>query len=148
MASRGKVFIGIDPGTRNIGVAVWPGWFTKRAKTQWLLAAGVTPAIEILSAHLKALTTNWDVQAVGVEDYGSFGARVGSFGILKVIGAVLGICVSHDIPVLTFMPAEKVRASSKVTRPVGMSDHEFDALCIAHLTKEAYTMRKDGSSRA
>lgn len=133
-----SVYIGIDPGTRNLGLArLWAGMETWPPETDHAIVDSVDTALRIIRAWVSgALRSTTKAAVIAVEDYGNFGPRRGSFDMLKIIGGVMALGIALDIPVKVYMPRDKAKVSSQVARPVGMSDHEFDALCLAHLAME------------
>lgn len=121
------VYIGIDPGTANLGLAL------RRDSKEWVsrhrpvkgLAVALQVILDFLEAGGNALTT------VAVEDYAFFGPRKNYGPMKELIGGIRGLCLARKARFLLFQPREKERA--KLARPKGQSDHAYDARCLAWL---------------
>ena len=125
--------IGIDPGVRNLGLAYLDDSSGPRYGTVLYEVNGPDEALERICAYIGSPVIP---TILAVEGWGNYGPRKGAFAMLKVIGGVHGIGAARGYRVLEFMPREKERVGKRLSRPVGMTDHEWDALCIAHLAKE------------
>lgn len=142
-----KVWIGVDPGVRNVGLAYING---KSRLTKHAQARSVEQAIRSVHDFImevladKRNTQPKEIVAIAVEDFAFFGARTRGPDMLKVIGGVIGIGACMGLPVILYMPRQKELASSKVSRPEGMTDHEYDAAVLATLAKMG--VRPHGSS--
>lgn len=136
------VYVGIDPGVRHIGIALVNGKGVPA--TKHLEPDGALDAIRQLAAQFQAICDDGDyqVRCVGVENYGFFGPRTGGYHVVMVVGAVLALAIAFGWQPYLFMPKEKEKVSSTINRPVGMTDHEFDAICVAQLAKVKHSTLK------
>lgn len=137
LPKRGKPMrvLGIDPGLRNIGVAVLDG---HRTTGTTLTILGTEDPVTVLKNYIQHQGIYYNapyLDAIGVEAYGNFGPRRGAFKMLELIGAVRMAAAWLGVPLFVFMPKEKERVSRTLSRPKGQTDHEFDARCIAVLAR-------------
>ena len=126
--------IGIDPGIRNLGLASIANH--EKAGTYFTLHTKVNGPLDALAQVIDFLGSPTIPTVLAVEGWGDYGPRKGAFAMLKLIGGIYGLGIARGYTVLEFAPREKERVGPKLSRPAGMTDHEWDALCIAHLVME------------
>ena len=127
--------VGIDPGIRNLGLAsIDPA--VLGGQPNLTLHVEVNGPMDALALVVDFLGSPTIPTVLAVEGWGDYGPRKGAFAMLKLIGGICGLGIARGYPVLEFAPREKERVGPKLSRPAGMTDHEWDALCIAHLAME------------
>jgi len=128
-----RYYGGIDPGLRNLGLAV----LDETGKTQAAAHVKVQGLASIIGAVMKYIDP--EVARVGIEAYSFFGPRKNYGPMCEVIGAIKATLLRRDIPYVMLQPRQKDGASRKLSRPLGESEHAFDARCLALLASEADT---------
>ena len=139
--------VGIDPGIRNLGLAsIVTAQGGVSASCQRTLHAKVNGPLDALAQVIAFLGSPTIPTVLAVEGWGDYGPRKGAFAMLKLIGGIYGLGIARGYTVMEFAPREKERVGPKLSRPAGMTDHEWDALCIAHLAMEKICPTKNSSS--
>jgi hypothetical protein len=122
-----KYYGGIDPGLRNLGLAV----LDETGKTH---AAGheTVQTLDDIILAVEGYMNRDQVVKVGIEAYAFFGPRKNYGPMCEVIGAIKATLIGRGIAYVMLQPRQKERA--KLARPAGEPDHAYDARCLAWLT--------------
>lgn len=121
------ITLGIDPGTRNIGLAtvedtnhVQKVWSFKTESGDW------REAYFSVLKELKGVSFN----RVVIENVGWYGNRKGMYALNRLVGALWGFVVAKRKTVLLAMPKDKVKLN-RSTRRLAKNEHEADAIALA-----------------
>lgn len=123
-----KKYVGIDPGLRNLGLAVTTDANEGDAARHYK----VTNLGEIVERTRQFIDSWAPVELVGIEAYSFFGARKNYGPMCEAIGAIKAVLLEQNTPYIMLQPKQKEKA--KLARPAGQEDHAYDARCIAWLT--------------